>query len=227
MTFENEVLVALCAVAVFILVVVAFHPRRPSSGHKQYRAHSRFDQTNSHTVVQFKPEEGKSAASDFSMVAAQLDSIMRAAFQKRRVMNVSEYRVFKAVEDEIAAVKKGHRAFAQTSLEEVLESPDRDAFHSINAKRVDILVVDKGGWPVFAVEYQGPGHYQGTAAARDAIKKEALRRAGVGYIEVTQEDGEDQVRLRIREQLGTGAPDPIVGRKNSLPAAVAAPSSAH
>ena len=130
---------------------------------------------------------------------------------------------------EIAAAKKGHRAFAETSLGEVLESPDNDAFHSINAKRVDILVVDKGGWPVFAVEYQGPGHYQGTAAARDAIKKEALRRAGVGYIEVTQDDSEDQVRLRIREQLGLSTAAPIVGvgRQNSRPAAVIAQSSSH
>ena len=35
-----------------------------------------------------------------------------------------------------------------------------------------------------AIEYQGGGHHQGTAAARDAVKKEALRRAGIGYVEV-------------------------------------------
>jgi hypothetical protein len=120
-------------------------------------------------------------------------------------MNVSEYKVFKVVENEVAAAKKGHRAFAQTSLGQVLESASSDAFRSINAKRVDILVVDRGGWPVFAVEYQGPGHYQGTAAARDAIKKEALRRAGVGYLEVTQDESEDQLRLRLREHLGVRA----------------------
>jgi len=120
-------------------------------------------------------------------------------------MNGSEYKVFKVVEREIAAAKKGHRAFAQTSLGEVLESPSSEAFRSINAKRVDILVVDRSGWPVFAVEYQGPGHYQGTAAARDAIKKEALRRAGVGYLEVTPDDNEEQLRLRIREYLGVRA----------------------
>ena len=35
-----------------------------------------------------------------------------------------------------------------------------------------------------AIEYQGTGHHQGSAAARDAVKKEALRKAGIGYHEV-------------------------------------------
>jgi hypothetical protein len=35
-----------------------------------------------------------------------------------------------------------------------------------------------------ALEYQGNGHHQGSAAARDAVKKEALRKAGIGYHEV-------------------------------------------
>lgn len=37
---------------------------------------------------------------------------------------------------------------------------------------------------VHAIEYQGTGHHQGTAAARDAVKREALRRAGIGCHEV-------------------------------------------
>ena len=123
-------------------------------------------------------------------------------------MNRSEYEVFKIVEGEVISGRKGHRAFAQTSLGQILESANSDAFRSINAKRVDILVVDRAGWPVVAVEYQGPGHYQGTAAARDAIKKEALRRAGVAYLEVTPDDSDDQLRLRIREHLGVKSPPP-------------------
>ena len=37
-----------------------------------------------------------------------------------------------------------------------------------------------------AIEYQGGGHYKGAhaTAARDAVKKEALRRAGIGYEEI-------------------------------------------
>jgi hypothetical protein len=71
----------------------------------------------------------------------------------------------------------------------------------VNSKRVDILVVDRGGWPVLTIEYQGDGHYRGTAAGRDAVKKEALRKAGVRYMECCAEDREDQIRQLLREHL--------------------------
>jgi hypothetical protein len=126
---------------------------------------------------------------------------MAGSFEKQRVLSPSEYRVFTIVEVEIAAQRAGYRVFAQTSLGEILRSSSQDAFHSINSKRVDILVVDRGGWPFLAVEYRGDGHYQGTAAARDAVKKEALRKAGVRYMEFTATDTDDQIRSRLREHL--------------------------
>lgn len=144
---------------------------------------------------------------DLKDVGQQLYAVMAASFQRRRLLNRSEYDAFKIIEDDIAAARRGYRVFAQTSLGEVLSSPNEDAFRSINSKRVDILIVDQGGWPVVAVEYQGSGHYQGTAAARDAVKKEALRKAGVRYVEVSGSDGAEQIRSRVREQLGwTTAP---------------------
>jgi hypothetical protein len=45
-------------------------------------------------------------------------------------------------------------------------------------------VVDADCNAVAAIEYQGGGHYLTDAAARDAVKKEALRKAGIGYHEV-------------------------------------------
>ena len=44
--------------------------------------------------------------------------------------------------------------------------------------------------PLHAIEYQGSGHFKGAhaTAARDAVKKEALRRAGIGYVEVVPGD---------------------------------------
>ncbi|MFL5238968.1 MAG: DUF2726 domain-containing protein [Rhizomicrobium sp.] len=157
---------------------------------------------------QGKSQQKNSNETDRRRTSDQLDKIMRATFTKARVMSPSEYAVFRIVETEIAAARKGHRVFAQTSLGEVLDSKDRRAFFCVNYKRVDILVIDRDGYPAFAVEYQGSGHYQGDAAARDAVKKEALRKAGVGYIEVAPGDGEEQLRLRIREQLGVKAHEP-------------------
>lgn len=76
---------------------------------------------------------------------------------------------------------------AQVSLGEVLSSSDPRAYAAINSKRVDMLIITSRGVPIAAIEYQGEGHYQGSAAARDAVKKEALRKAGVRYIEMTPE----------------------------------------
>ena len=45
--------------------------------------------------------------------------------------------------------------------------------------------MDESARVVHALEYQGGGHHHGDcAAARDAVKKEALRKAGIGYHEV-------------------------------------------
>jgi hypothetical protein len=139
-------------------------------------------------------------------VGEQLKAVMSAPFERRRVMNRSEYRVFKIVEGELTNIRGGFRLFAQTSLGEVLSSPSGSAFRAINAKRVDMLIVDPFGLPALAIEYQGEHHYQGNAAARDAIKKEALRKAGVKYLEIQAEFSDEQIRQRLHEHLGSETP---------------------
>ena len=145
---------------------------------------------------------------DLADPAQQLTAVMAASFYKQRVLSRSEYRVFKIIEDEMAALDKSYRVLAQTCLGEILKSSDRNAFHSINSKRADVLVIDGGGWPVLIVEYQGDGHYQNAAAARDAVKKEALRKAGVRYLEFHPADSDDEIRSRVRGQLGWIAAKP-------------------
>ncbi len=132
--------------------------------------------------------------------ADQLRAVMRARFEPKKIMNLEEYRTFQAVELEMQAIGGGHRVFAQTCLGEVLKT-DGWAHSTINSKRVDILVVGPSGLPVLAVEYQGTGHYQADAAARDAVKKEALRRAGVSYLEVPAGETQDEIRRKVRELL--------------------------
>jgi hypothetical protein len=196
--------VALLALFDFILGPKSsrrFRSRRKFYGDRHFRGEHNWsaDHSGSFEVQQ------RSAVEHFGQ---QLQSVMSSSFEKRRIMNASEYRTFRTIEDEIAFIQKGHRVFAQTSLGEILQSKNEEAFYSINSKRVDILVVDQGGWPVLAVEYQGEGHFKGTAAARDAIKKEALRKAGVRYLEVAVEDSDEQIRRRVRELLGLNTPPP-------------------
>jgi len=109
---------------------------------------------------------------------------MQAQFDSRPLLNQGEARVFEQLCEIVSRCRPSWRVMAQVSLGEILRSKDPEAFGCINSKRVDMLLVDEECRPRYAIEYHGDGHYQGTAAARDAVKKEALRRAGVGYHEV-------------------------------------------
>lgn len=125
----------------------------------------------------------------------QLRIVMSASFEKRRILSKAEARVFYAIEAAIKKTDMPWRVMAQVSLGEILASPDARAYGAINSKRVDLLVIGNDGIPIAAIEYQGSGHYQGSAPARDAVKKEALRKAGIRYVEVTTEhDVEDIAR---------------------------------
>jgi len=130
--------------------------------------------------------------------AEQLRVVMTAPFKKRRLLSKSEAKVLYATEKAIAGSGLTWRVMAQVSLGEVLACADPKAYAAISSKRVDLLVITSGGDPIAAIEYQGTGHYQGTASARDAVKKEALRRAGVRYIEVTPEHGPEDLVREIR-----------------------------
>jgi Protein of unknown function (DUF2726) len=129
--------------------------------------------------------------------AEQLRLVMGARFERRRLLSRSEAHVLYAAERAINIADLKWRVMAQVSLGEVLSSPDARAYSAINSKRVDLLIVSRSGDPIAAIEYQGHGHYQGTAAARDAVKKEALRKAGVGYIAVTPEGGTEDMAREI------------------------------
>ena len=122
-------------------------------------------------------------AGDFA--AGQLKIVSKAAFSSRSLLNKSEANVFKALDQAVVQRNPRWQVMAQVSLGECLASPDKDAFLAINSKRVDFALMDDQCCVRHALEYQGSGHHTGTsAAARDAVKKEALRKAGIGYHEI-------------------------------------------
>ncbi|WP_158596079.1 DUF2726 domain-containing protein [Oleomonas cavernae] len=127
----------------------------------------------------------------------QLRVVMKAVFSKRPLLSKSEALVFYAAENAVKETGLSWRVMAQVSLGEILSSPSADAYAAINSKRADVLIVTQAGDPIVAIEYQGHGHYQGSAPARDAVKKEALRKAGVRYIEMTPEHGPDDLVREI------------------------------
>ena len=116
--------------------------------------------------------------------AEQLRTVMGADFKSQALLNRPEAAVFKALDEAVIARNPRWQVMAQVSLGEFLRSPSRKAYLAVNSKRVDFALMDENCRVVHALEYQGNGHHQGSAAARDAVKKEALRKAGIGYHEV-------------------------------------------
>ncbi len=143
--------------------------RNQATGGSSTAATSRFAKSNLKAV-------------DFA--AEQLKVVSRSNFNSRCLLNKPEAKVFTALEDAVIARNPNWQVMAQVSLGEFLASPEQDAYFAINSKRVDFALMDEKCRIIHAIEYQGEGHHQGSAAARDAVKKEALRKAGIGYHEV-------------------------------------------
>lgn len=136
---------------------------------------------------------------------AQLAAISKVHFEKRKLMNPEEYRVFVQVEKTVSEIRAGYQVMAQTSLGEFIKPSkqtdwrtNKDAFASVNSKRIDIIVLDKFGHVALAIEYQGSGHHQNGAFMRDAVKREALRRAGIPMLEVQVDTKPEEVRAKVR-----------------------------
>ncbi|MEN5362816.1 DUF2726 domain-containing protein [Brevundimonas intermedia] len=172
----------LVAIIVFLVIVGGWELSRKRGKRRAARRSA---------IAKFRP--GVKIAMRPQVATSQLDTVMGAAFQARPLMSRAEASVFYAAERAMKRLDIKGRVMAQVCLGEILRSPDDDAFRAINSKRVDILVISNSGWPLAAIEYQGEGHYQGTAYARDAVKKAALQRAGVAYLEVTPQHSADDI----------------------------------
>lgn len=134
----------------------------------------------------------------------QLRIVMKADFKAQPLLNKSEARLFKSLDKMVLELRPDWQVMAQVSLGEILRCEDRDAYACINAKRVDLLIVDGDSKPIHAIEYQGGGHFKGAhaTAARDAVKKEALRRSGIGYLEVNAGDTPAELRRVVERLVG-------------------------
>lgn len=114
----------------------------------------------------------------------QLTSVRSNDFRKRPLMNKGEYGVFCRLEALMSKNHPDYRVFAQISMGEILSSANKEAYLSVNSKRADFVIINRSGYPVAVVEYQGEGHYQEDARTRDAVKREAYKSAGISFIEL-------------------------------------------
>ncbi|MXO85924.1 DUF2726 domain-containing protein [Altererythrobacter aurantiacus] len=168
-----SIILFFAVVALVVGVLKAF-----LSPKKKPRRRSNYRQPYLKDVSDFR---GKGSTAD---AAEQLRIVMEANFQSRSLLNRPEAKVFKALDEAVIARNPGWQVMAQVSLGEFLSSKSKPAYFAVNSKRVDFALMDEKCCVVHALEYQGSGHHQGSAAARDAVKKEALRKAGIGYHEI-------------------------------------------
>lgn len=158
-----------------------------------------------------------SSTDPLALATDQLRCVMQAKFDRQSLLNRKEARVFDSLTKIVAEVAPDWRVMAQVSLGEVLRCEDDQAYRCINSKRVDLLLIDGDCRPLHAIEYQGRGHHQGSSAARDAVKKEALRRAGIGYVEVVAGDTPAELRRVVARLVGQAAvPKSGFGKKEAV-----------
>jgi hypothetical protein len=133
----------------------------------------------------------------------RLACVMAAPFSARPLLNQPEANLFRALDAAVIARNPGWQVMAQVSLGEFLTSSDTDAYGCVNSKRVDFALMDPEARVIHAIEYQGTGHHLegGAAAARDAVKREALRKAGIGYHEVVAGHTTARELRRLVEKL--------------------------
>jgi len=138
--------------------------------------------------------------------AYQLKTVSEARFVAQPLLNASEAKVFDTLNAAVNARNPQWRVMAQVCVGEFLKCADKDAFLAVNSKRVDFALMDANYAVRHAIEYQGSGHHAGTsAAARDAVKKEALRKAGIGYHEVVAGHTTPSELRALVEKLVPGA----------------------
>jgi len=151
------------------------------------------------------------AALNLSDPKDQIAAVSRVSFERRQIMNRGEFALFRVLEDQIAQFGGAYRLMAQTSLGELIrpsadgaQSHVRRAAHaSINSKRLDFAIIDRSGFLALAIEFQGTGHHLGeNAFMRDAVKREALRKAGVQMMEVETGWTPEDVQRRLCQALG-------------------------
>jgi hypothetical protein len=167
------------------------------------------------------------APPDLSDPKAQMEAIAIVAFETVPLLNREEARLLYTLEEAVKSLGAGYRLMAQTSLGEIIQpvgthgsrEDRRRAFASINSKRIDFCIFNRYGRLVIAIEYQGSGHYQERAFMRDAVKREAIRKAGVPYFEIPRDFIRGKVQAQIREVLAPPRGGPPMSPTGQTPSA--------
>ncbi|MDX5594822.1 DUF2726 domain-containing protein [Pseudovibrio sp. SPO723] len=148
--------------------------------------------------VQWQLKARKRARRDIDDPLNQLRFVDIAALRSRVVMTREEQQVYKLINHFLCSEGLGrYNVFPQVALQRVVMedqegNPDRaivdSALNALRGKAVSALVVDPKGQPVVAVDYLTNIPPRGVKGAQDKVKALALKKVGVGYVEVYPAD---------------------------------------
>lgn len=168
----------------WLLIAVAVVAYLMSGGKRKRKQDSFRRKTDYQTPDRKSHERPPEIVRKKSVAERQLTTVRSNDFCKRPLMNKGEYGVFCRLEALMSKNHSDYRVFAQVSMGEILGSDNKEAYLSINSKRADFVIINRSGYPVAVVEYQGESHYQEDARTRDAVKREACKSAGISFIEL-------------------------------------------
>lgn len=205
-------LIVLAAGAVIGMAVERLHARGQRDRRRAYWAGRNASKGRAKAHERIGPvKEPEVRKSD--LAADQLKTVMNADFRPRMLLNRPEAQVFRVLDQAVVERNPEWQVMAQVSAGEFLASDNAQAYGCINAKRVDFALMDPAFQVRDVLEYQGSGHHipGGGAAARDAVKKEAVRKAGIGYHEIItgQTTPADLRALIARLVPSAGKPPPV------------------
>lgn len=215
----NDILVASVALAALAILALIAHDlysrlrrrhrrRRARQARKSRRHYSQWQSVappRHGPLPSHAPPTRPKPAADLRDPAQQLHAIARVDFECIPLLTPPDARLLPLLEAAAHDLRAGHRVLAQTSLGDLIRpqansasADDRSAaLASITAKRIDFAIIDRAGRLAVAVDYQDADHHQDHALGRDAIKREALRRAGIPLIELGPDFDAAHLRQRI------------------------------
>ncbi|MBM2577589.1 DUF2726 domain-containing protein [Jannaschia sp. Os4] len=204
------VLTGICAA--FLLIVPALHSAKRRRALAELRRQRRHHDAEVAALTRAHDREvaGLREAIRFERSAMRPHAAVDAcAIEPRPLLNREEADLFARLEALADALPNGVRLFSQVSLLEVFRPRALNgdpkvrlaAFDAYKASRVDFLFVNRRGYPLLGIEYQGTGHAQGNSAYRDQIKREVFRKGGVPLLEVMADYTWPDVETRVREAV--------------------------
>ncbi len=218
----NNPLLALIVIGALLLITLLASVSGNSKGKRKrtnyrnnqdyYRNGSNYNRNEG--LLSFNDQNNRNIQNEPITEITALNIVSNAKYFKCPLMNRSEYKLFRKLEKHLEKSHKGQifRLFSQVAMGEFIKSESDDAFRLINGKRVDFVIVGSSGEAVVVIEYQGAGHYQDNAIERDAIKREACRKAGIEFLEF-KKSYDDLEFERLSRILNANSPH---NRRNTL-----------